>query len=278
MRLYDVNLPMGHFSDQSDLYARARPRYPQALYAWLAGQCRGHARAWDAACGSGQAAVDLAEYFDALQATDVSPQQIANAISHPQVTYSVQPSEATHFADHSFDLVTVAQALHWFAHDQFWPEVQRVLKPGGIFAAWGYTWFSIQDEIDRIIEDSLLQVVKPYWPAQNQLLWDHYQNISFPFERLEAPAFEMSALWDVDELFAYMGSWSATRSTVDTLGDAFFARAYQAVQAAWGDRRQKRKALMDFYVIAGRAGNVQAVSFNSAAIVSAQAAIISQSL
>jgi SAM-dependent methyltransferase len=247
-------LPYNHFSDKSDLYARARPRYPAALYAWLAGLCRGRERAWDAACGSGQAAVDLADHFAEVQAADASEQQIANVLSHPRVTYSVQPSEATCFADHTFDLVCTAQALHWFDYDQFWPEVKRVLKPGGIFAAWGYAWFSIQDEIDAIIECSLLEVIRPYWPAQNRLLWEGYQNIPFPFERLEAPAFEMLAHWDLDELFAYMSTWSATRRAMAARGDGFFRDAYQAVQAAWGNQQTKRRAVMDFYVIAGRVG------------------------
>jgi ubiquinone/menaquinone biosynthesis C-methylase UbiE len=48
----------------------------------------------------------------------------------------VQSAESTTFIDESFDAVCVAQALHWFDYELFWPEVQRVLKPSGVFAAW----------------------------------------------------------------------------------------------------------------------------------------------
>ena len=242
------------FDDWSDLYASARPRYPEALYVYLAGLCRTRQRAWDAACGGGQAAVDLAAFFAEVQATDISENQIANALSHPQVTYSVQPAEASGFPNHSFDLVCAAQALHWFDYDQFWPEVERVLKPGGIFAAWGYAWFTIRGDIDAIIEQDLLDIIRPYWREENKLLWNHYQDVPFPFERLDVPAFEMSAVWDLDELFAYLHTWSATRRAITVLGDGFFTAAYEAVKAVWGNQQQKRKILMDFCAIAGRVG------------------------
>jgi SAM-dependent methyltransferase len=243
--------PTDYFSDRSDLYAQARPRYPKPLFAWLAGLCEGHDRAWDAACGSGQASVDLAEHFAEVQATDASESQIANARRHPKVNYSVQPVEATTFTDHSFDLVTVAQALHWFDHDAFWLEVRRVLRPGGLFAAWGYTVISIRDDIDVALECNVQQVVGPYWPDRRQLLMDHFQTIAFPFEPLETPIVEMSVNWDLDQLFAYINSWSATRRAVAERGDAFVSEAYDVVNAAWGDRRTRRKIVWDFCVLAG---------------------------
>jgi SAM-dependent methyltransferase len=255
---YDPTNP-NHFDDWSDLYASARPRYPGALYAYLAGLCHDHARAWDAACGGGQAAVDLAAYFAEVQATDASQKQITNALSHPRVTYSVQPSEVTDFAGRSFDLVCVAQALHWFDHDRFWTEVKRVLKPGGIIAAWGYTSSSIRDDakgamIDAAIERSLIDIIRPYWLEQNKFLWNHYQDVPFPFERLDVPVFEMSADWDLDELFAYLSTWSSTRRAMAALGDGFFTAAYEAVLAVWGNQHEKRKVVMDFCAIAGRVG------------------------
>ena len=85
------------------------------------------------------------------KATDVSAAQIEHAIPHTRVRYSVQPAEATDFPDASFDAVTVAQALHWFDLDRFWPEVQRVLRPGGFFAAWGYAWPRLGAPLDAIL-------------------------------------------------------------------------------------------------------------------------------
>jgi SAM-dependent methyltransferase len=152
------------------LYAKVRPHYPQKLFQYLASVCDEHKSAWDAVCGNGQAAVSFARYFKEVQASDISEQQIAHAIQNPKVTCSVQPVEATNFVQNKFDLVCVAQALHWFDLGLFWPEVKRVLKPGGIFAAWGYTWFSIENGIDEFIREKILRIIDSYWAPQVKLL------------------------------------------------------------------------------------------------------------
>lgn len=240
------------FNQGSALYASVRPSYPDGLYEYLASCCHQHQAAWDSACGNGQAALGLAGYFDAVYATDISKQQIANAIQHPKVIYSVQPSEHTYFYDHQFDIVCIAQALHWFDLEQFWPEVQRVLKPEGLFAAWGYSWFSIESQIDRCIQEEVLEFLEPYWPEQNKLLWDHYRNLPFPFAAIQPPAIEMKVEWDLQQLFGYMRSWSATRHWLETTGEAQFQKAYQRTKAAWGDENLKKRVKMDFSLVAGR--------------------------
>jgi ubiquinone/menaquinone biosynthesis C-methylase UbiE len=125
-----------HFSSHAGAYARYRPTYPPALFDWLGGQCRAHDLAWDCGTGNGQAAQALAETFDRVVATDLSAEQIALAATHPRITYRVTPAETSGLNDRSCDLITVAQALHWFCHDAFYAEVQRVLKSDGIFGAW----------------------------------------------------------------------------------------------------------------------------------------------
>ena len=107
------------FNQGSALYASVRPQYPHELFVYLSACCQQHQAAWDCACGNGQAAIGLASYFDAVYATDISQQQIANAKKHPKVIYSVQPSEHTYFHDDQFDIVCIAQALHWFDLGQF---------------------------------------------------------------------------------------------------------------------------------------------------------------
>lgn len=87
--------------------------------------------------GNGQAAEALAPHFKSVHATDASAKQIAEARPIANIRYAVEPADLCSLKNNSADLVTVAQALHWFAHDNFYAEVKRVLKPGGIFAAWG---------------------------------------------------------------------------------------------------------------------------------------------
>ena len=139
------------FSEGSDRYRAARPAYPDALFDHLSAISPTNALAWDCACGNGQAAAGLARHYDRVKATDISAAQIRHARKHPRIDYAVSPAEDPGFADNSVDLVCVAQALHWFDLESFWPAVKRVLKPGGVFAAWGYTWPHVSPAIDSFI-------------------------------------------------------------------------------------------------------------------------------
>lgn len=240
------------FSVASDHYAAARPQYPAALFDELASRAPDRERAWDCATGSGQAAVALAERFGAVDATDVSPEQIAHAAAHERVRYSVQSAEATAFPDGSFGLVTVAQALHWFDFERFWPEVQRVLKPGGLFAAWTYTWPHISEAADRIVEAELLDVIRDYWAPQNRLAWDGYADVPFPFRELPAPKVSLALDWDLDQFLAYVGTWSATRRCVEEKGKGVLGNLGAALAREWTERRSKRKVVMEFHCRVGR--------------------------
>jgi ubiquinone/menaquinone biosynthesis C-methylase UbiE len=157
------------FALKSDEYVLARPRYPRALIEWLVVRAPGHGRAWDCATGNGQAAIDLAPYFAEVQATDVCAEQISQGLSVPNVHYSVRPAESTCFADRSFDLITVAQALHWFDFARFWVEVRRVARPGALFAAWGYAWFDCDSDVHAELVMPLRTLIDPFWAANNRL-------------------------------------------------------------------------------------------------------------
>ncbi|NQU67411.1 MAG: class I SAM-dependent methyltransferase [Candidatus Marinimicrobia bacterium] len=239
------------FSDKSEIYAKARPRYPKQLFEWLAEVCQSTEKVWDAACGNGQAAADLQHYFHIVEASDISPEQIANAPEYDRVNFSVQASESTHFDDNSFDAVCVAQSLHWFHYNTFWPEVKRVLKPGCVFAAWGYTWPRLETPLDGILNETFLKIIKPYWAPQNRLLWDGYTDVHFPFTPLHPPTFHMCVDWDVNDFFTYLHSWSATRRCMDDVGKDFFHESYEQIKSRWGDE-ERRKVSMEFFFIAGR--------------------------
>jgi ubiquinone/menaquinone biosynthesis C-methylase UbiE len=116
------------FSTVAREYANFRPGYPPALFAWLAEVAPSRDAVWDCGCGSGQASTALAEYFSMVYATDVAPEQVGAAKAHPRVRYAVAPAEKSGLADGSVDLVTVAQALHWFDVETFYAEARRVAR------------------------------------------------------------------------------------------------------------------------------------------------------
>lgn len=201
-----------HFSGHAGSYARARPRYPAALFSWLATQCEATRVAWDCATGNGQAALALVDHFEKVVATDASETQIANAEPHPHVSYRVGPAEHSGLPDDSIDLVTVAQALHWFDHERFYVEARRVLKPGGVIAAWGYHLTRVSPEIDRIIDVFDQQIVGPYWPPERRFIDSRYSDLPFPFKRMDVPEFSMALEWNRQQFLDYIGTWSSVQA------------------------------------------------------------------
>lgn len=239
------------FSEKSATYAQARPTYPDSLYQFVAGAAPARDRAWDCATGNGQAAIGLARHFGAVEATDASEQQVANAIAAPGVHYSVQPAESTRFEPASFDAVCIAQALHWFDLDRFYAEVRRVLKPGGVIAVWGYGWTRVSPEVDRAFERHLLAKIEPYWPEQNALLIAGYRTIPFPFEPIETPVFRIEVRWTLEQLLTYAETWTATRRYLAEHGRGILDETADALRKAWGDE-ESRIATMDLAMRCGR--------------------------
>ena len=121
-------------SRQSKEYAASRPTYPRALFDFIAGLVQREELAWGCATGSGQAAAFLGECFDRVVASDTRARQIENARAGQNVRFAVFPAEKADLPDASVDLVTVAQALHWFRFDDSYSQVRRVSKKGGMIA------------------------------------------------------------------------------------------------------------------------------------------------
>jgi SAM-dependent methyltransferase len=240
------------FSDRPELYAAARPRYPESLFEFIAAHTPARDCAWDCATGNGQAATSLARHFTRVEATDASASQVAHAAPVENVRYSVQPAEATSFPDASFDAVTVAQAVHWFDLERFHREVQRVLRPRGVYAIWGYDKLIVSADFDAALRANLLEGLKPFWAKQNAIIWGGYAAMPFPFEPLAAPPFEIRMEWNFAELLAYLRTWSAVAKRTAQEGGAFFEAAARALAPHWGDPESKRTVVMPMHVRCGR--------------------------
>jgi SAM-dependent methyltransferase len=242
-----------HFSGNADAYAAARPRYPDALFSYIAGTCLVRDRVWDCATGNGQAAGGLARYFREVEATDASAQQIANAVAAERVRYSVRPAEATGFPAAHFDAVCVAQALHWFDLERFYAEVRRVLKPGGVIAAWGYDVMRVAPVFDALFAQAILPALEPHWPPQNRLLWAGYETIPFPFARIDPPRFEISVQWTFAHFRDYVSTWSGTRKLLEKEGALFLDPAWRDLEREWGGE-DVRRVVMPLHLLCGRHG------------------------
>jgi ubiquinone/menaquinone biosynthesis C-methylase UbiE len=226
-----------HFSGLASQYAEFRPKYPGALFDLLARTAPGRDRAWDCACGSGQATNDLAERFDSVLATDASAQQVAEAKPHPRVTYSVARAEASGIDPGSIDVITVAQGLHWFDQPAFYAETRRVLRPKGLLAVWTYGIPRLNDSnLDRVMQEFYWETVGPYWPPERRYVEDGYRSIDFPFTEIPAPSLSMRENWTLPQFLGYLRSWSSVGRYVDDKEKDPVVHAEELFAPNWGSR------------------------------------------
>ncbi len=248
-----------HFSGHAGEYASYRPTYPDDLFAAIARLAPGTGLAWDVACGSGQAARALARHFDHVVATDASAEQIAHAERDPRVDYRVEPAEGSTLAPQSVDAVTIAQALHWLDLARFWPEVERVARPGAVVAAISYALMHVEGtDVDAIVANLYSDVVGAYWPPERVHVEEGLRRLVFPLAPLDLGTFEMSASWTLEELVGYLGTWSAvTRHRNATGADALVSTRARLAEV-WGAPETQKRVRWPLSVRAGRVGDAGA--------------------
>lgn len=228
-----------HFGDVANQYATFRPTYPPQLLADVAALAGGtQAVALDVACGNGQATVDLAAYVKHVYASDVADTQVAAMPPHPHISPYVARAEHSGLRDHSIDLVTVAQAMHWFDVDAFHREVKRIVRPGGVIAVWSYSLLRSTPAITAIITDMYAET-RPWWPADRDHVDDGYANLAFPYTRIDYTPPAMTVQFNVPRLVGYLGTWSGVRRYHKDTGRDPVAERLAALHAAWdGDPAQ----------------------------------------
>ena len=241
-----------HFSSAAPQYARHRPDYPADLFDYLAALAPDRRRAWDCATGSGQAAVGLARLFREVIATDASAQQISQARPDTRVRYRVAAAEDSGLEAGSVDLVTVAQALHWFDRPRFWREARRVLVRGGVIAVWCYDLMRTDEEVVAVIGHFYRDVVGPYWPPERVLTEKRYRTIDFPFAEETPPPFRMEKRWSLPDLVGYLGTWSAVRRYREALGQDPIGPVSEELARVWGPPDRPRRIFWDLALRVGR--------------------------
>jgi len=246
------NVFKDYFSGHARQYQNARPDYPPELFHQLAKLAPANSRAWDCATGNGQAAYTLARHFTHVFASDASFEQVRRVSRHNRISYHVAKAEASAFADDLFDLVVVAQALHWFDIDSFMAEARRVLKSNGLMAVWCYQRMYITPAIDDIILSYYTQTVGSFWPAERRHVENGYRFFDLPLEEQNLPPFEIGVDWDLQQVGDYVRSWSATQRFMREHGWDPVIALTDSLRQVWGNATQKRLARWPLAVRAGR--------------------------
>jgi SAM-dependent methyltransferase len=133
-------------------YDRFRPRPPRVLLDVL---CR-YARVErprlvvDLGCGTGLSTRAWSGRAERIVGIEPNPAMLAVAEPAPGVEYREAYAHDTGLPAPGADLVTASQSLHWMEPEPTFAEAARVLRPGGVFAAYDYDWPPLVDpEVDE---------------------------------------------------------------------------------------------------------------------------------
>ena len=235
------------FAKQSKDYALHRPTYPASLYAAIetfansqagtpsTSQAGPSGLAVDVACGTGQATAALANLYTQVIGIDSAPEQLAEATRLPNVQYftgSANDIPRSAVADGSADLVTVAQAFHWFDFPRALAEISRVLKTpqgtsltgaNGVCAVWGYgnPVLGNPSANKRVNQTFYLDTMKGYWNDRRRHVDNEYQEIEQEmrqaFHVVTASRGELRIEKEVPlaDFVRYLASWSAYQTFRD---------------------------------------------------------------
>lgn len=241
------------FSAQASDYAKFRPTYPSSLFTYLTNLSPHRKVAWDCATGNGQSAVELAKYFETVYATDLSQKQILQAKRHPRIRYSQGRAEQSGLPPQSVDLITVAQAFHWFDHRLFFREARRVIRPGGgLLAVWIYEQSIIHQKLDEVLHEFHSEVVGKYGENELKTFKANFQSMPMPIQEITPPSFEMTQSWSIDQLKGYLFTWSATQSAIRKTGKNPVEQFSSRIEAAWGEKTEMHQVRWPVVLRVGR--------------------------
>lgn len=200
-----------HFREGGADYAKYRPTYPPELAAALAELAPRRDVAVDVGCGTGQLSLLLSEHFAQVEALDVSADQIANAEPRPNVRYAVAGADVLGLTEGAADLITVAQAAHWFDLPAFYAEARRIAAPGAVLALITYGVPILAGPLADRFERFYWREMSAFWPPERHHVETGYADLPFPFEPIAPPDLAIERLWPLGALLGYIETWSATR-------------------------------------------------------------------
>jgi len=242
-----------HFSQLSESYKKFRPSYPEELYLEILKFVKTKDSCWDCGTGNGQVAVEFSKYFTKVFATDISQNQLDCAAKRKNIFYKKVRAEQSGFEENKFDLITVAQAIHWFDFEEFHREVLRVAKNGAVLAIWGYGLVEITDPINKLIRHFYKDIIGTYWNVERKHIDNAYKTIPFNFIQLNRDReIIMKQYWNLKQLEGYLNTWSGVKNYMqDHDGKNPVSELIVGLKGIWGDN-EKKEIRFPVFLKAGR--------------------------
>ncbi len=229
------------FSTQSVDYSKYRPTYPQELFEFIALQVEDKGACWDVGTGNGQAAVELAKYFKKVIATDPSEAQINNATPKDNIEYKVCRAESSSLDNNSIDLLTVAQAYHWFDHIAFYKEVKRVTKTKAKIAIWCYGLSTVNAKVDAVYMKFYKGILDGFWPPERVHVENAYASLPFPYKNHTQHEFKLIKSWNLQDYMNYLSTWSAVQKYIKTNNKHPLDLVTDEFIKTWGNPEEKKE-------------------------------------
>ncbi len=212
-------------------YQQFRPSYPDTLFQWLASQTSRHDLALDLGCGSGQACLGLEPHFSRVIGADISQAQLL-AAPPSQSHYLVSQAHCLPLVDNGLDLITVAQAYHWFDQSAFLVEAARTLRAGGVLALISYGVCEV-DGLEGMIREFHDGPLARWWPTERAQVVAGYPDANLPWATLAFPDTTITRDWSAADMLGYLDTWSALVQAARA-GEAPLADFAPALRNAWG--------------------------------------------
>eukprot|EP01134_Creolimax_fragrantissima_P005650 CFRG5650T1 len=221
--------PFGH-PGQADLYSAYRPRYPQRFIDDIINCVSSKKNKVaevdtssyvDVCCGTGQITIPLSKHFSKTIGIDRSIAQLNAAKKEESIEFVC--GDALHLpitTDHTADLLTIAQGLHWLPLDEFFKEVKRVLKPeDGLFVVLGYSICSVESSLKaKKLFEEYFHMLDNYWDCDRRLVDSAFEKVDFPFLNVRRVMHYEDVTMSLASFDKYLQSMSSYRTWKETTG------------------------------------------------------------
>lgn len=236
-----MNTSTNWFDDGGSKYALFRPTYPPALTKFLLDSCESHAKAVDIGCGNGQLTLQLSPYFKQVIGIDPSADQIANAPIAKNIQYLTAPAEKLPDECSGADLITAAQAAHWFQLKEFYSEVRKIANSQSIVALISYGVLDLPPELNQRFQYFYWNEIGSLWPAERKLVDNEYRDLEFPFKEFIAPQMFIELDWDLQQFLGYVSTWSAIKVMKQQNQLSTLSKFGQDLNHIWGKPTEKKR-------------------------------------